>query len=45
MKKILITGGFGIVGASLSNKLHNKGYEVFILDRSKKKKKDLKITY
>jgi CDP-glucose 4,6-dehydratase len=42
MKKILITGGFGIVGASLSNKLYNKGYEIFILDRSKKKRKILK---
>ena len=38
MEKILITGGFGIIGTSLSNKLYNKGYEVFILDRSKKKR-------
>ena len=42
MKKILVTGGFGILGASLSNILHEKGYKIFILDRSKKRRKILK---
>ena len=36
MKNILVTGGFGILGASLSNLLNKKGNKVFILDRSKK---------
>jgi len=39
MKTILITGGFGILGASLSNILYNKGYKIIIFDRSKKRKK------
>ena len=38
MKRILITGGFGMVGASLSNILCQKGFKIFILDRSKKKR-------
>ena len=38
MKKILITGGFGILGASLSNFLYSKGLKIFILYKSKKKK-------
>ena len=42
MKKILVTGGFGILGASLSNILHEKDYKIFILDRSKKRRKILK---
>ena len=43
MKKILITGGFGILGISLSNILYKKKYQIFILDRGKKKRKVLKI--
>lgn len=39
MKKILITGGFGILGASLSNFLQKKNYQIFLLDRGKKKRK------
>tara|TARA_B100001057_G_scaffold485529_1_gene565359 strand:- start:564 stop:1517 length:954 start_codon:yes stop_codon:yes gene_type:complete len=42
MKNILVTGGFGILGASLSNLLNKKGNKVFILDRSKKRRKLLK---
>lgn len=41
MKNILITGGFGILGASLSNILSAKRYKIFILDRSKKRRKIL----
>ena len=39
MKKILITGGFGIFGTSLSNILYKKKYKIFLLDRSQKKRK------
>ena len=39
MKKILITGGFGILGASLSNILYKKGYKIIILDKSKERRK------
>jgi CDP-glucose 4,6-dehydratase len=39
MKKILITGGFGILGASLSNILYKKGYKIIILDKCKKRRK------
>ncbi len=39
MKKILITGGFGILGTSLTNILYKKNYQIFLLDRSKKKRK------
>lgn len=39
-KKILVTGGFGILGRSLIKKLiKNKNYKVFLLDRSSSKKK------
>lgn len=37
MKKILITGGSGLVGRQLEQKLKAKGYEVLILSRSKNK--------
>lgn len=39
MKKILITGGYGIFGTSLSNYLIKKKYKLFLLDRSKEKRK------
>ena len=39
MKKILITGGFGILGTSLTNILYKKNYQIFLLDRGKKKEK------
>mgnify|MGYP001159449452 CR=1 FL=1 len=42
MKNILITGGFGILGASLSNILCSKRYKIFILDRSKKRRNILR---
>tara|TARA_B110000858_G_scaffold174216_1_gene206606 strand:- start:92 stop:1042 length:951 start_codon:yes stop_codon:yes gene_type:complete len=38
MKRILITGGFGIVGTSLSKTLYEKGFKIFILDRSRRKR-------
>ncbi len=38
MKRILITGGFGIFGTSLTNILYKKKYRIFLLDRSKKKR-------
>ena len=44
MKKILITGGFGILGTSLINILNKKGYKIFLLDRSKKKENFLNLT-
>ena len=42
MKKILITGGFGILGTSLSHILYKKNYKIFLLDRGKKKRKMFK---
>ena len=36
-KKILITGGTGLLGSALAEFLYNHEYEVFILSRSKKK--------
>ena len=41
MKKILITGGYGILGSCLANKLDDMGHDVFILDRSKKERTTL----
>ena len=39
-KNILVTGGLGILGASLVKKLNSKkSYKIFILDRSKNLKK------
>ena len=38
MKKVLITGGFGTLGTSLTKILCKKGFKIFILDRSKKKR-------
>ncbi|GGG62050.1 TIGR01777 family oxidoreductase [Epilithonimonas arachidiradicis] len=42
MKKILISGATGLVGKKLSRKLHERGYKVEILVRSKSKKTDFK---
>ena len=37
MKKILITGGAGFIGAELVNQLYNKGnYEITVLDTMEK---------
>ena len=39
-KNILVTGGLGILGAALVKKLNKIGsYNIFVLDRSKNKKK------
>lgn len=38
MKKVLITGGFGTLGSSLTKILCKKGFKIFILDRSKRKR-------
>ena len=38
MKRILITGGFGIFGTSLTNILYKKKDRIFLLDRSKKER-------
>lgn len=40
--KVLITGGTGLIGRELSKKLLQKGYEVAVLSRSKKKDADIK---
>ena len=44
-KNILITGGFGLLGSNLYNFLHNKKYNVFIIDKKRNflKKNYLKI--
>ncbi len=42
MKKILISGATGLVGKKLSKKLHESGYRVEILVRSKKEDSDFK---
>ena len=34
MKKILITGGTGFIGAAISNYFVNKGYDITILDNN-----------
>lgn len=42
MKKVLITGGTGLVGKELSAELLKRGYKVSILSRSEGKNKDFK---
>jgi len=37
MKTVLIAGGSGMIGQTLSKFLKNKGFNVLILSRSKKK--------
>ncbi len=41
--KVLITGGSGLIGNALAQKLHEKGYEIGILGR--KSKNDLNLPY
>ena len=45
MKKILISGGSGLVGKHLYWKLINKGYSVAVLSRTKIKNADVKTYY
>lgn len=42
MKKILISGATGLVGRKLSRKLHERGYQVEIIVRSKPENSDFK---
>lgn len=44
-KKILVTGGTGLVGSMLTKKLQDQGYEVNIMTRSPEKVKHLKAFY
>ena len=44
-KKILVTGGTGLVGNMLTKKLQDQGYEVSIMTRSPEKVKNLKAFY
>ena len=39
-KNILITGGFGLLGQSLSENLDKKKFNIFVLDKIKNKKKN-----
>ncbi len=43
MKKILLTGGSGLVGQVLTQKLLEKGYEVLWLSRTKKERKGVTV--
>lgn len=45
MQTVLITGGTGMVGQSLTNYLIDKGYEVIVLSRSFKKSTRLHLSY
>jgi uncharacterized protein (TIGR01777 family) len=45
MKKVLITGGNGLIGTKLQALLLSKGYEVNIIGRSDPKDKNLEIGY
>ena len=45
MKKILITGGAGYIGSSLTTALVNKGYDVTVLDTLKYNKESLNHLY
>ena len=42
MKKVLITGGTGLVGSNLVLKLKNKGFEVVVLSRNPKQEGEYK---
>ena len=39
-KNILITGGFGLLGQSLSENLDKKKFDIFVLDKIKNKKRN-----
>ena len=39
-KNILITGGFGLLGQSLSENLDIKKFNIFVLDKIKNKKRN-----
>ena len=39
-QNILITGGFGLLGQSLSEKLDKKKFNIFVLDKIKNKKRN-----
>ncbi len=45
MQTVLITGGTGMVGQSLTNYLIEKGYEVIVLTRSEKRSSRLHLSY
>ena len=45
MQTVLITGGTGMVGQSLTNYLIDKGYEVIVLTRSNKRSSRLHLSY
>ena len=42
IKKILIIGGYGFLGFNLAKKLSNNKYKIFLLCKTRKKKKVLK---
>ena len=44
-KKILVTGGTGLIGNMLTKKLQDQGYEVSIMTRSPERVKNLKAFY
>ena len=39
-KNILITGGFGLLGQSLSDNLDKKKFKIYVLDKIKNKKRN-----
>lgn len=41
MSTVLLTGGSGLIGSQLSKKLKEKGYDVFILSRTRDNKQDI----
>lgn len=43
MKKILISGGSGLIGSLLTKKLIEKGYSVHVLSRNPKEKRGVKV--
>lgn len=45
MEKVLITGGFGLVGRHLSKVLSNRDYDVAVLSRSRKMTADFRVFY
>ena len=39
-KNVLITGGFGLLGQSLSGNLDKKKFKIYVLDKIKNKKRN-----